>query len=148
MAYDTYLFEICDPLRVLLERLCELHEPVQAALVGHASEFVLIGQCMHSHIYQAHVYTQCDACDGEHSDERSNYATCAYFKPMKALPFVTVRLPAGMPGRAARAQAPPCGALPPFAFDLSSAFKTAQAFPVSSIDMYNNDVGKPSAQNL
>ena len=83
MAYDTYLLEICDPLRVLLERLCELHEPVQAALVGHASEFVLIGQCMHSHIYQAHVYTQCDACDGEHSDERSNYATCAYFKPME-----------------------------------------------------------------
>ncbi len=129
--YGIDLIEICDPLRVLLDNVRELPEPVQAVLFGPASEFVLIGQCIYSHIRQAHVCTHCDACDGAHSDEPSNYATCAYFKPMKALPFVTVRLPAGMPGRAARARAPRCGALPAFAFDLFSAFKTAPAFPLS-----------------
>jgi hypothetical protein len=83
--YGIDLIEICDPLSVLLDNLRELHEPVQAVLFGPASEFVLIGQCIHSHVRQAHVCTHCDACDGAHSDERLNYATCAYFKPMNRI---------------------------------------------------------------
>ena len=80
------LIEMCDPFRVLLDLLRELREPLQVVLLDpaseFASEFVLIGQCIHSYTRQAHVCTHCDEC-GAHSDERSNYATCAYFKPLK-----------------------------------------------------------------
>ena len=58
-ARDIDLFEIFYHSAVLLDQLRELHEPVLAFLVGLASEFVLIVQCMRSHTFQTHVCTQC-----------------------------------------------------------------------------------------